>query len=193
MNAAPRGGRSVTVATHGMVAASHPLAAQIGLDVLQSGGNAVDAALATNAALGLMEPTMCGIGGDLYAIVWEAKTQRLYGLNASGRFTLKDFADHTSTWVEPVSATYRGYEVWEIPPPGQGIATLQMLNILEGFDLGRLEAGSAEYWHLFLEAKKLAFADRARYYADPEFDKVPVAELISKPYAAARRKVIDRH
>src|SRR5439155_27144553 len=83
--AAPRGGRSVTVATHGMVAASHPLAAQIGLDVLQSGANAIDAALATNAALGLMEPTMCGIGGGLYAIVWDAKTQKLYGLNARGR------------------------------------------------------------------------------------------------------------
>src|SRR5438270_712970 len=87
--AAPRGGRSVTVATHGMVAASHPLAAQIGLDVLMSGGNAIDAALATNAALGLMEPTMCGIGGDLYAIVWDAKTQKLYGLNASGRSPYK--------------------------------------------------------------------------------------------------------
>jgi gamma-glutamyltranspeptidase/glutathione hydrolase len=332
MTAAPRGGRSVTVATHGMVAASHPLAAQIGLDVLKSGGNAIDAAIATNAALGLMEPTMCGIGGDLYAIVWDAKTQKLYGLNASGRspykatrqffaerghdqipqsgplswsvpgcvdgwaelnkrfgsrplarlleqtiryaeegtavpeviagywkiaepklqadpgstaiflphgraplpgevfknpalarslrqiaaggrdayyrgpiaeqivalsdkvgglFTLKDFADHTSTWVDPVSTTYRGYEVWEIPPPGQGIATLQMLNLLEGFDLGKLAPGSAEYWHLFLEAKKVAFADRARYYADPEFVKVPVKELISKPYAAARRKLID--
>src|SRR5438552_1755631 len=334
VSAAPRGGRSVTVATHGMVAASHPLAAQIGLDVLKSGGNAIDAALATNAALGLMEPTMCGIGGDLYAIVWEAKTQKLCGLNASGRspykatrqffaergleqipqsgplswsvpgcvdgwaelnkrfgsrplaqllepiiryaeegtavpeviagywkiaepklqadpgstaiflphgrapragevfknpalarslrqiaaggrdayyrgpiaeklvalsdqvgglFTLKDFADHTSTWVEPVSTTYRGYEVWEIPPPGQGIATLQMLNILEGFDLAKLGAGSADYWHLFLEAKKLTFADRARYYADPEFVKVPVAGLISKPYAATRRKLIDPH
>jgi gamma-glutamyltranspeptidase/glutathione hydrolase len=334
ITAAPRGGRSVTVATHGMVAASHPLAAQIGLDVLKSGGNAVDAAVATNAALGLMEPTMCGIGGDLYAIVWDAKTQKLYGLNASGRspykatrqffaergldqipqsgplswsvpgcvdgwaelnkrfgsrplgqlleptiryaeegtavpeviagywkiaepklladpgstqiflphgraprpgevfknpalahslrqiasggrdayyrgpiaeqivalsekvgglFTLKDLADHTSTWVEPVSTTYRGYEVWEIPPPGQGIATLQMLNILEGFDLGKLEAGSPDYWHLFLEAKKLAFADRAKYYADPEFVKVPVSELISKPYAATRRKLIDPH
>src|SRR5206468_4251683 len=87
--AAPRGGRSVTVARNGMVAASHPLAAQIGLDVLQSGGNAIDAALATNAALGLMEPTMCGIGGDLYAIVWDAKTQKLYGLNASGRSPYK--------------------------------------------------------------------------------------------------------
>src|SRR5262245_34641414 len=286
--ATPRGGRSVTVAANGMVAASHPLAAQIGLDVLKAGGNAVDAAIATNAALGLMEPTSCGIGGDLYALVWDAKTKKLYGLNASGRapykatrevfkekgydfipeqgplswsvpgcvdgwaelnkrfgsrpltqlleptiryaddgsvvpevisgywhiaepklradpgstavylpngrppragevfrnpalarslrqvasggrdtyyrgpiaeqlvalsdrvgglFSTKDFADHTSTWVEPVSTTYRGYEVWAIPPPGQGIAVLQMLNILEGFDLAKAGPGSAEYWH----------------------------------------------
>src|SRR5262245_35249542 len=88
-SAAPRGGRSATVATHGMVAASHPLAAQIGLDVLKAGGNAVDAALATNAALTLMEPTMCGLGGDLFALVWDARTQKLYGLNASGRAPYK--------------------------------------------------------------------------------------------------------
>jgi gamma-glutamyltranspeptidase / glutathione hydrolase len=331
---APRGGRSVTLATHGMVAASHPLAAQIGLDALKSGGNAIDAALATNAALGLMEPMSCGVGGDLYALVWDAKTRKLYGLNASGRaphkatreffkdkgyeyipeygplswsvpgcvdgwaelnkrfgsrplaqlleptiryaeegtpvpeviagywakaeerlhtdpgsaaiylprgrapragevfknpalartlrliaaggrdayyrgpiaeqivalsdkvgglFTLKDFAEHTSTWVEPVATTYRGYEVWEIPPPGQGIATLQMLNLLEGYDVAKLGAGSADWWHLFLEAKKLAFADRARFYADPAFTQVPVTELIAKPYAAERRKRIDPH
>ena len=327
-----RAGRSVVLATNGMVATSHPLAAQIGLDVLKRGGNAIDAAIATNAALGLMEPTSCGIGGDLYAIVWDAKTQRLYGLNASGRspykatreffaerglkeipfqgplswsvpgcvdgwhqlldrfgtmsfdqllapsieyaekgfpvteviagywrsaeryadrypgwtetfllrgraprageifknprlartyrwiaaggrdafykgriaeeivafsekqgglFTLKDFADHTSTWVDPVSTTYRGYQVWEIPPPGQGIATLQILNILEPFDLKSMGAESADYWHLFIEAKKLAFADRARYYADPDFASIPVQELISKTYAEKRRKRID--
>ncbi|HXG12405.1 MAG TPA: gamma-glutamyltransferase [Gemmataceae bacterium] len=329
---AGRTGRSVVMAPHGMVATSQPLAAQIGLDVLKNGGNAVDAAVAVNAALGLVEPMMCGIGGDLYALVWDAKTKKLYGLNASGRspyratrayfaekglaqipeigplswsvpgcvdgwdqllrrfgtmklaslleptiryaeegfpvteviaaswqtaepllaqhpdtaqtylkdgkaprpgevfrnpnlartyrelarngrdafykgalaeamvafseksgglFTLQDFADHASTWVEPVHTTYRGYEVWELPPPGQGIAVLQMLNLLEGYDLSQMGPESPDYWHLFVEAKKLAFADRARYYADPDFVKVPTAELISKPYAEQRRKLID--
>ena len=324
--------RSVSVATHGMVATSHPLAAQIGLDVLKDGGNAVDAAIATSAAMGLLEPTSCGIGGDLYAMVWDAKTQKLYGLNASGRAPLKatrqffkdhgissipekgkyswnvpgcvdgwdqlrqrfgtmpfekllapsiryaeegapvteviagywkasekalranaglaetflidgraprageifknprlansyrilaekgrdgyyngeiaakivaysdsvgglfskeDFANHKSEWVEPVSTNYRGYDVWEIPPPGQGIAALQMLNLLEPHDLKKLGPQSADYWHLFLEAKKIAFADRAKYYADPVFAKVPVKELISKPYALERGKLFD--
>jgi gamma-glutamyltranspeptidase/glutathione hydrolase len=329
---AGREGRSVVMAPHGMVATSHPLAAQIGLDVLKNGGNAVDAAIATNAALGLMEPMSCGIGGDLFAIVWDSKTQKLYGLNASGRspykatreefaargldevpttgplswsvpgcvdgweelhrrfgsrslaellaptiryaeegfpvteviagywsgsrgklrawpdsaatflidnkapragdvfknptlartlrdiakggrdtfykgriareivafsekhgglFSLKDFADHSSTWVEPVKTTYRKHEVWELPPNGQGIAVLQMLNVLEGFDLKKMGPQSPDWWHLFVEAKKLAYADRARFYADPEFARVPVAELISRPYAAERRKLID--
>jgi gamma-glutamyltranspeptidase/glutathione hydrolase len=328
----PKTGRSVTMARHGMVAASQPLAAQIGLDVLKSGGNAIDAAIATNAALALMEPTSCGPGGDLFAILWDAKAKKLYGLNTSGRspykatrelfaerglksipeygplswsvpgcvdgwaalnkrfgrkplaellapairyaeegfplteviaghwrsgaarlrrdpgsraiflpggeppragqmfknaalarslrqvaeggrdsyyrgpiaeeivrlsdkvgglFTLKDFADHTSTWVEPVSSNYRGYDVWELPPNCQGIATLQMLNLVEAYDLKKLGAGSADFWHLFLEAKKVAFADRGRYYTDPEFSKVPVAGLIDKAYAAERRKLID--
>jgi gamma-glutamyltranspeptidase/glutathione hydrolase len=327
-----RAGRSVVMAPHGMVATSHPLAAQVGLDILKKGGNAVDAAIATNAAMGLMEPMSCGIGGDLYAIVWDAKTQKLYGLNASGRspyratrewfaekgldeipatgplswsvpgcvdgweelrrrfgtmaldqllepsiryaeegfpvceviagywrraeailrlspdaartylpsgrapgagevfknpnlgrsyrdiaqfgrdgfykgriaqaivsfsdqsgglLTQKDFTDHTSTWVEPVSTNYRGYEVWELPPPGQGIAVLQMLNVLSAFDLKAMGPESADYWHLFVEAKKLAYADRARVYADPAFANVPVAELISMPYAEQRRKLID--
>ncbi len=329
-----RAGRSVVLATHGIVATSHPLAAQIGLDVLKGGGNAVDAAIATNAAMGLMEPISCGIGGDLYALIWDAKTQKLYGLNASGRspfranraffaerglkyiptsgplswsvpgcvdgwaelanrfgsqplsrllepairyaeegfpvpeviarywsvaetrrildadgvrtylpgghaprfgetfknpnlaksyreiaehgrdgfykgriadeivafsekagglFSSADFSEHTSTWVDPVSSTYRGYEVWEIPPPGQGIATLQMLNILEGFPQKKLRAQSADYWHLFLEAKKLAYADRAKYYTDPAFAEVPVSWLISKEYARERRALIDPH
>src|SRR5581483_10451423 len=108
-----------------------------------------------------------------------------------GLFTLKDFADHTSTWVEPVSTNYRGYDVWELPPNGQGIAALQMLNLLEGYDLKKLGPDSADYWHLFLEAKKVAFADRGRYYADMAFSKVPVAGLIAKDYAADRRKLID--
>jgi gamma-glutamyltranspeptidase/glutathione hydrolase len=327
-----RAGRSVVMAPHGMVAASQPLAAQVGLDVLKRGGNAVDAAIAVNAALGLMEPMMCGPGGDLYALVWDARTRKLYGLNASGRspykatrklfadrglkeipvggplswsvpgcvdgwdelrrrfgtwsfaqllepsiryaeegvpvsevissswqaaesslaehpeaaktymidgraprpgdvfknpflartyreiakngrdafykgklaedivafsdkngglFGLKDFADHTSTWVEPVGTTYRGHEVWEIPPPGQGIAVLEMLNLLEGYDLRKMGPESPDYWHLFVEAKKLAYADRARFYADPAFSPAPVAGLILKSYADERRKLID--
>jgi gamma-glutamyltranspeptidase/glutathione hydrolase len=329
-----RAGRSVVMAPHGMVACSQPLAAQVGLEVLQKGGNAVDAAIATNAALGVVEPMMCGLGGDLFALVWDAKTQKLYGLNASGRspyqasrdffagkglaeipatgplswsvpgcvdgweelrkrfgtqtyeqllgpsiryaeegfpvsevisgswqnaepvlsqhpdaaktylpggrapragdvfknpflarsyrelvqhgrdgfykgrlareivafseqngglFTLRDFADHTSTWVEPVSTSYRGYDVWEIPPPGQGISVLKMLNVLEDYDLKKLGPLSPDYWHLLVEAKKLAYADRARYYADPDFAKLPINELVSKPYAAKRRKLIDLH
>lgn len=334
---AGQAGRSVTMAMQGMVATSHPLAAQVGLDVLRRGGNAVDAAIATSAALGVLEPTNCGIGGDLYALVWDARSGRLYGLNASGRapwratrsyflergykqiptsgplswsvpgcvdgwdqlrqrfgtwswrqllepsidyaqkgapvpeviagywrsvermrdpgmratfllddgsgrrrapragevfrnpdlaqsyrliveqgrdafykgeiarrlvefaqkvgglWTAEDFARHSSEWVEPVHTTYRGYEVWQIPPPGQGIAVLQMLNLLEHFELGKLGPASADYWHLFIEAKKLAFADRARYYADPQFARVPVQELISKRYAAERLKQLDRH
>jgi gamma-glutamyltranspeptidase/glutathione hydrolase len=325
-------GRSVVIAPHGMVCCAHPLAAQIGLDVLKSGGNAMDAAIAVNAALGLMEPMSCGIGGDLFAIVWDAKTGTLHGLNASGRsphlatrelfakrglkaipeigplswsvpgcvdgweelrkkfgtktlaqllepsikyaedgspvpeviagywrnsrrklandegsakvflidgrppipgdvfknpalaatyreiakngseafykgaiaeklaaystkvgglLTARDLAEHTSTWIEPIRANYRRYEVCELPPNGQGLAALQMLNIMEGFDLKKMGPRSPDYWHLLIEAKKLAFADRARYYADPDFEKVPIAELLSKSYAESRRKLID--
>lgn len=325
-----KAGRSVTVAKNGIVATSHPLAAQVGLDVLKKGGNAVDAAIATSAAMGLMEPMSCGIGGDLFAIVWDAKTQKLHGLNANGAaplkatrayfaekkldeipdrgplswsvpgcvdgwdalrgkfgtmsfkdllapsigyaeegvpvpeviggywrgaegnsdedfrsvflrggkaprlgelfknpalgktyqmiadggrdafykgeiakrlvafsdkkgglFSAEDLTRHTSEWVEPVKTTYRGYDVWELPPPGQGIAVLQMLNLLEPYDLKKLGPTSPDYWHLLVEAKKLAYADRAKFYADPKFAKVPVTELISKEYAKERGKMLD--
>jgi gamma-glutamyltranspeptidase/glutathione hydrolase len=108
-----------------------------------------------------------------------------------GFLSAQDLAEHKSDWVEPVSTNYRGYDVWELPPNGQGIAVLQMLNILEGFDLKSMGFGSADYAHLFIEAKKLAFEDRAKHYADPAFSKIPVKQLISKKYAAERRKLIN--
>ncbi len=324
--------RSEVIAQHGMAATSHPLATQIALDILKAGGSAVDAAIAANAALGLMEPTGNGMGGDLFAIVWDAKTKRLYGLNASGRspqsltldyfvenghesvppygplpvtvpgtvdgwfelhkkfgrlpmkevlapairyardgfpvteliafywglsvprlskwpnfaetfapdgraprkgeifrnprladtfekiakggrdefykgdiartiaaymkanggfLSYEDLATHTSTWIEPASTNYRGFDVWELPPNGQGIAALQILNLLEGYDFASIEFGSAEHVHLFVEAKKLAYEDRAKFYADMDFNNVPVAELVSKEYSDRRRGLID--
>ena len=324
--------RSEIIAKHGMAATSHPLATQIAIDILKKGGTAVDAAIAADACLGLMEPISSGVGGDLFAIVWDAKTQQLYGLNASGRspksltldyfkksgyeyipefgplpvsvpgcvdgwfelhqkfgkldmrdvlaptiqyaregfpltdiiayylkrnvqilakypgiketympdgrvpakgeifknpflantletiadsgrdafykgtiahkiadymktqggfLSYQDLASHHSEWVNPVSTNYRGYDVWELPPNGQGIAALQILNILEGYDLASMGFGSTEYMHLFVEAKKLAFEDRAKFYADPDFVKIPIQQLISKEYAAKRRKLID--
>lgn len=324
--------RSEVIAPHAMAATSHPLATQIALDVMKQGGTAMDAAIAANAALGLMEPTGNGIGGDLFAIVWDPKTKKLHGYNGSGRspksltldyfkqqgitdipphgplpvsvpgtvdawfalhgrfgklpmqdvlaptiryareghpvhqtiayywersvprlskfpgfkeqFTVggraprtgelwknpslantlqqiaeggrdafykgdiartidsyfkanggflsyDDMASHAGEWVQPVSTNYRGYDVWELPPNGQGIAALQMLNVLEGYDFSRIRFGSAEHVHLFVEAKKLAFADRARWYADPAFQAAPVARLISKPYARDRAKLIS--
>ncbi len=324
--------RSEVIARHGMAATSHPLATQIAVDILQKGGTAVDAAIAANAALGLMEPTSCGIGGDLFAIVWDAQTHKLYGLNASGRspyaltrdhFTqegmseiplfgplpvsvpgcvdgwfelhqrfgrlpmsdvlapaidyaqhgfpvseviahywesglrrlktypnfaktysingrapgkgevfrnpdlartyrtlaergreafykgglakridtfcqrhgcflrLADLTAHHSEWVDPLSTEYRGYEVWELPPNGQGIAVLQMLNLLERYDLRRMGHNSAAYLHHLIEAKKIVYEDRARFYADPEFYALPIDALISKPYAARRAQLLD--
>lgn len=324
--------RSEVMAQQGIAATSQPLATQAAIDVLKQGGTAVDAAIAANAVLGVVEPHVNGIGGDLFAIVYEAKTGKLHGLNGSGRspysltlaefkkqnlqqipalgplpvsvpgcvdgwfelhkkfgklpvskllaqaigyarngfpvadeaafywsrvanvygkypnvqetylpngkapkrgeifknpflantlekiakggrdafykgdiartidafiqknggfLSYQDLADHRSEWVEPVSTTYRGYQVWELPPNGQGIAVLQMLNILEGFDFSKITWGSPEHIHLFVEAKKLAFEDRAKFYADPEFNQIPVAKLISKEYAAERRKLIQ--
>lgn len=325
--------RSPAVSTNGMVATSHPLAVEAGVSILKAGGNAIDAAIATDAVLGVVEPMSCGIGGDLMVIYWDAAEQRLRGLNASGRspyaatreffagkklshipesgpyswsvpgcvdgwdqlhhklgrlglgtilepaialaengfpvaeligigwsrsgrllgatpdaaktylidgkppragqkmtnrylaatykllaiegreayyngpiaaaickfsqqvgglLTQRDFTDHYATWVEPVSTNYRGYDVWQLPPNGQGIATLQILNLLEGFDIRGMGAGSADFVHHFVEAKKLAYSDRAVWYADPEFEaNLPVAELISKPYASERRKLVN--
>jgi len=324
--------RSEVIAKNGMIATSHPLATQIGLDILKNGGNAIDAAIAANATLGLMEPTGSGIGGDLFAIIWSAKDKKLYGLNASGRspeklnlkyfkdkgmtkippfgplpvsvpgcvdgwfemhkkfgimemqdilapaikyaregfpvteligyyltatskrfntypnfvetympgskvltkgsifknpyladtyekiakggrdafykgevaktiadfiqsqggfLSKKDLSNHESEWVEPVSTNYRGYDVWELPPNGQGIAALQILNIMEGYDVKEMGFGSSEYIHHFIEAKKLAFEDRAKYYADPAFNDLPVDKLISKEYANERRQLIN--
>ena len=324
--------RSEVIGQHGMVATSHPLATQIGIDVLKKGGTAIDAAIAANIALGLMEPTGSGIGGDLFAIVWDAEEQKLFGLNASGPapqsisldyfkqqklakippfgplpvtvpgavdgwvklhekfgnqsfaslfeptidyakkghpvtetiayyldrsketfkqypnfsevwmkdgettgkgdifknpqlantleiiaekgragfyegevaktiadfiqaqggfLTYEDLANFNSEWVEPVSTNYRGYDVWELPPNGQGMVALQILNILENFDVKKMGLFSSDYVHLFTEAKKLAFADRAKHYADPNFSKIPIEQLVSKSYAKERAALID--
>jgi gamma-glutamyltranspeptidase/glutathione hydrolase len=325
--------RSEVFAPHAMAATSHPLATQIALDTMQAGGSAVDAAIAANAALGLMEPTGNGMGGDLFAIVWDPKTRKLHGYNGSGRspqaltlqyfkdnkldrvpsfgplpvtvpgtvdgwfalhgkfgkrtmaqnlapviryardghpvhetiahywnlsvprlgkfpgfleqFTVDgkraprkgelwknpnlantlqaisdggrdafykgaiaktigdyfaanggflsaaDLAAHQGEWVEPISTDYRGVTLWELPPNGQGLAALQMLDLLEGYDFSKIAFGSAEHVHLFTEAKKLAFADRAQLIADPAFGKTPLTKLLSPAYADARRKLID--
>ena len=112
-------------------------------------------------------------------------------MRANGGYLRRtDLENHTSNWVDPVSTNYRGYDVFELPPNGQGIAALQMLNILEGFDLAKMGFQSADAFHVMIEAKKLAFEDRAKFYADPAFSKIPVQGLISKDYAAERRKLI---
>ncbi len=336
--------RSPVIASHGMAATSQPLASQIAVDVLKDGGSAVDAAIAANAALGLMEPTGNGIGGDLFAIVYDPATDSVYGLNASGRsprglsydemraelgdrdripllghlpvsvpgavsgwyalherfgersmaenlapairyaregfpvsqviayywdeYNVQDFraadlpddnwretylvegedgemrapregeifrnpdlagtleaiaeggeeafyegeiaetidaymrrigghlrhedlASHEAEWVDPVSVDYRGVRVYELPPNGQGIAALQMLQILEGFDVAGMGHNSTDYLHVQAEAKKLVFEDRARFYADPDFADVPVRELVSQDYADRRRELIE--
>ena len=324
--------RSEVIAVNGMAATSHPLATQTAISVLRNGGNAIDAAIAANAVLGLVEPTGCGIGGDLFAIVWSAEEQKLFGLNSSGPapqnisiqklkdrginkippygalpvtvpgavagwsalhkrfgnlefqmlfedainyaekgfplseliayyikrssevfksyenfeeiwmpngktpekgeifknpkladnyrdiassygrsfyeddiainivksvnknggyFSLSDLQDYKPEWINPVSTNYRGLDVWELPPNGQGIAALQILNILENFDISKMGFGSAEYIHLFTEAKKIVFEDRAKYYADLNFSDIPVQELISKDYAKERSKLLN--
>jgi gamma-glutamyltranspeptidase/glutathione hydrolase len=123
-------------------------------------------------------------GGIAKAIVEFSERQ-------DGYFSLDDFKSHHSEWVEPVSTNYRGHTVWELPPNGQGIAALQMLNVLEQHDIRQLGHNSPEYIHLFVEAKKLAFADRAKFYADPKFADVPIAGLISKEYAKKQNGRID--
>jgi gamma-glutamyltranspeptidase/glutathione hydrolase len=324
--------RSEVIAPHAMAATSHPLATQIALGIMKDGGTAIDAAIAANAALGLMEPTGNGIGGDLFAIVWDAKSEQLYGLNASGRsprsltleyfieqgmesippygplpvsvpgavdgwfelhdrfgklpmtdilaptityarnghpvhetiqhywsrsvdrlarypgfteqmtidgrapevgelwknpnlantleriakegrdvfykgdfartiadymqanggfLSYEDLASHSSEWVEPRSVSYRGYDVWELPPNGQGIAALQILNIIKNFNVAEMGFGSADHVHLFLEAKKLAFEDRARFYADPDYMDIAIDRLLSDDYARQRGALID--
>lgn len=323
--------RSAVRAMNGMVATSQPLASAAGLRILQQGGNAVDAAVAAAAVLCVVEPMMVSPGGDLFALVWDAKKKELKALNASGRspkaasidefkkrgftkipqhgihtvtvpgavdgwakllerygtmkladvlqpaieyaehgfpvsdvisadwdnanqykanadfaatflpsgkplapgeiftnknlanslkliaakgrdvfykgelaakivkfaqaqgglHTAEDFANHTSNWLDPISTTYRGNTVYELPPNNQGLAVLEMLNILEGYDVKSLGHNSAEYLHLLVEAKKLAYADRAWHIADPAFYKAPLDKLLSKEYAAELRKKID--
>ena len=132
------------------------------------------------------------IGGrDVFYKGVIAKTIDAFMKKRGGYLSYKDLANHTSEWVDPVSTTYRGYRVWELPPNGQGITVLEMLNILEKFDFSKMDFGSAEHIHLFTEAKRLAYEDRAKYYADPDFVKIPVDELISKKYGAERANLID--
>ena len=324
--------RSPVLATEAMAATSQPLATQVALEIMRKGGNAMDAAIAANAMLGLVEPTGNGIGGDLFAIIWDAKSRKLYGLNASGRspkslslewfkknnyekipshgplpvtvpgavdgwfmiherfgnlpmkeildptiryarsgfpvsqliayywkrsvpilskwpgfkeqFTFNgrapeegeiwrkealantlellvsggrdvfyegeiarnidrymkenngflsydDLRSHRGNWVEPVSTNYRGYDVWQLPPNGQGIAVLQILNLMELYDLSKMNPESAEYVHLFTEVKKLVYEDRAKYYADMDFNDIPIKDLVSKEYAKERADLIN--
>lgn len=330
--------RAEVIAKNGVAATSQPLATQAAIEALKAGASAMDAAITANAVLGLVEPTGAGLGGDLFAIVWDPRSRRLHGYNGSGAspkslsletvrarahrgfipqfgavsvstpgavdgwFALherfgrrsmaenlapaiayardgapitpviaaywrefmqaaralhdkgrleefdnaartflsdghpprvgqvwrnpdladtyqlladggrdafyagpiartidgymrriggwlgyEDLAAHRGEWVEPISANYRGYEVWELPPNTQGLAAIEMLNVLEGFDLAAMGAGSADALHVMIEAKKLAYADRAKFYVDPRFAETPVEALMSKTYAAEQR------
>src|SRR5438094_783374 len=190
--------RSTVYAPHGMIATSQPLATAAGLAVLARGGNAVDAAVTAAAVLNVVEPQMTGIGGDMFAMVWSAKDRRLYGLNGSGRAGSLMTRDallakgHATMPQESVEAvTFRGYRVWELPPNSQGVAALEMLKILEPFDLKGLGHNSAAYLHLLIETKKLAYADIARYTGDPAAMSVPTGSLLTDAYAASRRALID--
>jgi gamma-glutamyltranspeptidase / glutathione hydrolase len=145
----------------------------------------------TNPALARTYETLARDGRDAFYRGDVARTIARYMKDNGGFLSYEDLAAHRSEWVEPVSTTYRGLELWELPPNGQGIAALQLLNLLEPHDLAALGRDSPEYVHLFVEAKKLVFEDRARFYADPAFADAPVAELISKEYAARRGKLID--
>ncbi len=321
--------RQAPMARDGMVASCHPLASLAGVEVLKSGGNVVDAAIATNAVLGVTQPNYCGVGGDFFCLYYERETRRVHFLNGAGRsgsraslvelqrrgltavpmigagsvsvpgvtrawsmllerfgtrplkdllapavhyaadgfpltdivsqaireraqliddpewrrvfipggafpqpgnvfrqpdlartltelgdnadlfyrgrvgqaivkrlerdgfLTADDLAEHTGEWGEPVSTTYRGYTVWETPPPTQGLATLMTLNLLEGFDVTAHSIHSVEHLHLLLEMTKLAYADRDRWVADPAASRVPVLSLLDKAYAARRRARFD--
>ena len=332
-NPLPVPGRSIVTTTLGIVAASQPLAAKAGAEILDRGGNAIDAAIAANAVLGLVEPHMNGVGGDLFAIIYEAKTGKLHGLNASGwaptgltptllaerglnrmpnngifsvtvpgavagwdamrsrfgtkpfsellssaiwyaengfpvseviagewaeqerklsatpeakstylpgdhapkfgdvfknpnlaatlrriadhgrdgfykgttaeaivslsktaggTFTFDDLAEFQVEWQEPIKTTYRGWTVYELPPQGQGIAALMMLNIMERYPLGEWGFHDPRAMHVMIEAKKLAYADMLRYVGDPKYSKVPVAQMLSREHASARASVLDQ-
>ncbi len=120
------------------------------------------------------------------------ETIAAYMKREGGFLAYEDMANHQSDWVEPVSTNYRGFDIWELPPNGQGIAALQILNILEQYDLKSYGFGSKEHLHYFLESKKIVYEDRAKFYADPDFNTIPINYLISKEYAVERKKLINK-
>ncbi|HQT94465.1 MAG TPA: gamma-glutamyltransferase, partial [Thermoanaerobaculaceae bacterium] len=184
---------SVTVARHGMVAAAHPLAAQVGLaEVFLPGGKPpAEGEPFANPALARTLGILAAEGREAYYRGEIAEKVVAYSKTVGGFFSMEDFARHTSEWQEPISTTYRGVTVWELPPNGQGLAALEMLNILERFDLEALGRNNPDFWQIMVEAKKLAFADRARCYADPAFFPAPLAALLDKGYAAKQAARLD--